>query len=70
MRMAQRNGASATPGGSEAEWQRARDHLSRSAAVWQELREKNTRIPADIPKAEQVKHDLSACEAALAPSGG
>jgi len=49
----------------QTEWQRARDHLSRSAAVWQELRDKNALIPADTAKAEKVQQDLAVCDAAL-----
>ena len=57
--------AAAQPGASKEHLQRARHHLARSAAVWQELREKKILLPADAHKPDEVARELVICEAAL-----
>jgi len=58
---------SAQAGSTDAktEWQRARDYLAKSSAIWEELRQKKILMPADATKPDQVAQDLATCDAAL-----
>ena len=55
----------AAPNEAQAEWQRAHDYLTRSSAIWKELRETNRLIPADAAKPDEVERDLAMSVTAL-----
>ena len=57
--------AEANSSEAKAEWQRAHDYLTKSSAVWEELRQKKILMPADASKPGEVARDLGAAEAAL-----
>ena len=63
MRMAEAR--SDAPNDLQAEWKRAHEYLSRSSAIWQELRGTNRLMPADAAKPDDVERDLARCVAAL-----
>ena len=48
-----------------AQWQRANDLLVQSLAIWNELKDKGTLIPADAAKPADAARHLTECEAAM-----
>ena len=53
------------PSEARADWQGARDYLSRSDAIWEQLRRDGRLIPAHAAEPQKVKSDLATCGAAL-----
>ncbi|HVF72781.1 MAG TPA: protein kinase [Chthoniobacterales bacterium] len=59
--------AQSNPPDPKAEWERAREYLGKSAAIWDDLRQKKILMPADATKPEEVARDIALCNAA--PTG-
>ena len=54
----------ATSPDANTELQRACDYLNKSRAIWQDLRDKGTLIPADAAQPDEVARELVRCEVA------